>query len=220
MLFLDEAPEFRINVLRALREPLEDGVVTISRAEGSVLLPADFQLILAANPCPCGRLGTKMREEGELSACFCSGDEIARHWRKLGGALLDRIELRVPMTNLLKDEGPHSQEAETSAKIALRVQRAVEIQRDRFKKLPCRRNARMGPALVNRFCSLESQAQQAFSRASEKLYLSGRAQHAALRLARTIADLEGSDTISPYHILEAVEHRRYGDDPYDLLKAL
>lgn len=227
-LFLDEAPEFRANVLRALREPLEDGVVTISRAEGSLRLPADFQLLLAANPCPCGRLGARsprpqgpgvaaVDAEGSAAACFCSGEEIARHWRRLGSALLDRVELRVPLLATSPLVLPLPSEEPSSA-VAARVLKAVETQRERLESFGHRRNARLPPALVDRFCALGHDATAAFTTAAERLALSGRACHAILRVARTIADLEGSEGIRSEHVLEAVQHRRYGDDPYDLLQ--
>ncbi|MDR2767939.1 MAG: YifB family Mg chelatase-like AAA ATPase [Treponema sp.] len=213
-LFLDEAPEFRINVLQSLREPLEDGVITISRAEGPLRLPADFQLILAANACPCGRLGTEQD-------CFCSPDEVRRYWRKFSGALLDRVELRAPALSQ-KFSRLNAGAAETSAAIRARVCAAVEIQRRRFaaggeSPRPCRRNAGMSPGQIEQFCPLGEEAEKTFRRAVLHLSLSGRAYHGILRVARTIADLEGSEMIGAEHILEAVQHRRLGDDPYDVL---
>jgi magnesium chelatase family protein len=267
VLFLDEAPEFRSPVLQALREPLEDQVVTISRAESSVRLPAAFQLVLATNPCPCGRLGIREAEippdtiplagdhdanhdtdrdvtlvevrdhqrdypQGEAFGCFCSPEEVNRYWRRIGSALLDRIELRVPVIapSLGEMTGPS---AETSAVIARRVTQAVEIQRKRLDQLcpdspgrassggtaleTARRNAHIPPGLVERCCPVSVRGEQALRVAISKLALSGRAYHGILRVARTIADLEGRDTIDTVHILEAVEHRRRGDDPYDVL---
>jgi magnesium chelatase family protein len=228
-LFLDEAPEFKVNVLQSLREPLEDRVITISRAENSVRLPADFQLLMAANPCPCGRLGIRhsalsVDKYGETdrtdytaasTGCYCSGDEIARYWRKFGGALLDRMELRVPVNtpDLTDLNRPPEESGEV---IAARVNRAVEIQRERFSGMNIRRNSGMDTRCIDRFCSLGGAALQAFTKAVEKLSVSGRAYHGILRVARTIADLEAADTISVEHITEAVQHRRQGDDPYDV----
>jgi magnesium chelatase family protein len=272
VLFLDEAPEFRAHVLQALREPLEDQVITISRAESSVRLPAAFQLIMAANPCPCGRLG--MRETdfppeeepgdprrpensrdpalvevwdhggGGAVSCFCSPEEVNRYWRRFGSALLDRIELRVPVVPPRLEEMTGAP-GESSAAIARRVARAVEIQRERLGRLfsgekagksgdpgdreaespetgsgppeQFRRNARLPAGLVESCCPLSGRGNLALKSAISKLALSGRAYHGILRLARTIADLEGRDTIDTVHILEAVEHRRRGDDPYDIL---
>jgi magnesium chelatase family protein len=209
VLFLDEAPEFRVNVLQALREPLEDRVITISRAEGPVRLPADFQLILAANPCPCGRFGIK-------SGCFCTPEEIHRYWRKFSGALLDRIELRVAV--LPPDTGRLGQDGEEPAEAAARrVLQAVLAQRERFKGTGIRRNAKMPEDFFRRCCALTPDARKALYLATEKLKLSARACHGGLRVARTIADLEGNETIKSGHILEAIQHRRLGDDPYDIL---
>jgi magnesium chelatase family protein len=211
VLFLDEAPEFRVNVLQALREPLEDRVITISRAEGPVRLPADFQVLLAANACPCGRLGVRGG-----AACFCGSDEITRYWRKFGGALLDRVEIRAallpPEIGALGGAGE-----EESAVIRGRVERAVEIQRARFAKAGVRRNARLPAGMIEAACPLTDRGAAAFRQALSKLGFSGRAFHSVLRVARTIADLEGRDTIDTPQILEAVQHRRLGDDPYDIL---
>ncbi|MDR3338137.1 MAG: YifB family Mg chelatase-like AAA ATPase [Treponema sp.] len=243
VLFLDEAPEFRANVLQALREPLEDRVITISRAEGPVKLPADFQLLLAANACPCGRFGIRggnaVGEGGDFAnpyfasdrsqapsiehdtkyhagaGCFCTPEEIHRYWRKFSGALLDRVELRVavmpPETEQLEGEAEGS--AEDTAR---RVLSAVLIQRERFKDRGIRRNARMSPDMVEQFCPLTKDAHRALHTAAEKLSLSGRAFHGCLRVARTIADLETAEIIQSVHILEAVQHRRLGEDPYDI----
>jgi magnesium chelatase family protein len=215
-LFLDEAPEFRTPVLQSLREPLEDRVITIVRAEGPMKLPADFQLILAANACPCGKLGAAFPGNSAESGCFCSFEEIHRYWRKLGSALLDRIELRVPV----KSPGvlaPAEEKEERSDEIRRRVVAAAEIQRNRFKGTGTRRNAGMIPGQIDTFCLLADKAGEAFNLAATRLGLSGRACHGVLKIARTIADLEGKDSINTVHILEAVQHRRYGDDPYDIL---
>jgi magnesium chelatase family protein len=239
VLFLDEAPEFKVNVLQALREPLEDRVVTIARAEGPVKLPADFQLILAANACPCGKLGSRnpaawdraedvesgpcgqggaRRQNGEQDwsggNCFCSPEEIYRYWRKFGGALLDRIELR---TAVPPPDFGGAAKSESSRAVAARVAKAVAIQRRRFAGSLCRRNARMQSGHIGRFCTLSEAAGQAFRKAAEHLALSGRGCHGVLKTARTIADLEGEETIGADHILEAVSFRRQGDDPYDIL---
>jgi magnesium chelatase family protein len=218
-LFLDEAPEFRGNVLQALREPLEDRVISISRAEGSVRLPADFQLILTANPCPCGKLG--MTGHNSDAMCFCSPEEIHRYWRKLGGALLDRVELRV---RVKQSDTPltGSNAEEPSAAVAERTLRAVEIQRRRFQDngsggAAIRRNAAMTPPFIDRYCAVSGEAERALNAAEQKLGFSGRAIHGVLRTARTIADIEGCDSIKPVHILEAIQHRRLGDDPYDVM---
>jgi magnesium chelatase family protein len=232
VLFLDEAPEFKANVLQALREPLEDRIITIVRAEGPVKLPADFQLIMAANACPCGRLGTSAGIQGDSSwgdspandfsstgSCLCSPEEIRRYWKKFGGALLDRIEIRVPVLNTLQPD----RKAEPSAVIRQRVMQAVEMQRRRFASANsalsgCRRNASMSPAQITAYCPLSGAADRAFRKAAERLAFSGRAYYGILKVARTIADLENKESIEAEHILEAVQHRRLGDDPYDIFE--
>jgi magnesium chelatase family protein len=213
VLFLDEAPEFKVNVLQALREPLEDKVITISRAEGSVRLPADFQLIMAANPCPCGKLGAKFGSNG--ASCMCSPEEIHRYWRKFGGALLDRMELRIAV-NVPDAALMSKNDEDSSSVVAARVACAVEMQTLRFKGLGIRRNAGMSAGVLEQLCPLSEAADAAFRKAVDKLGFSGRAYHGTLRVARTIADLEGKDIIECEHILEAVRHRRAGDDPYDV----
>jgi len=233
VLFLDEAPEFRINVLQALREPLEDRVISISRAEGPMRLPAEFQMILAANACPCGRLGIRHNDNGmdgchEMQTCLCSPEEISRYWRKFGGALLDRIEIRVavipPSVNEIGISNSGSVACgggvggeEHSADIAMRVKTAVEIQQSRYKGMGIRRNALIPAGKIETFCVMDQQARDAFHKALAYLGLSGRAYHGILRVARTIADLDGKETIGTVHILEAVQHRRYGEDPYEIV---
>jgi len=227
-LFLDEAPEFRSPVLQSLREPLEDKVITIVRAESNHKLPADFQLILTANSCPCGRLGAVLPsgiypDGGEAenacqvdNGCLCSPDEIRRYWKKLGGALLDRIDLRIPVRapGVLK---PAGEGGERSEEIRRRVIEAVEMQRERFKGSNIRRNSRMLPGQIDKYCQMTKRAEDAFVLAAAKLGLSGRACHGILKISRTIADLEKKDAIDAVHILEAIQHRRFGDDPYDIL---
>ncbi|MCL2759960.1 MAG: YifB family Mg chelatase-like AAA ATPase [Treponema sp.] len=219
VLFLDEAPEFRINVLQALREPLEDRVISIVRADGPVRLPAEFQLLLTANSCRCGRLG--MRDTD--ATCMCSSQEINRYWRKFGGALLDRVEIRTAiLPPKIVEMGRYNPAGdkdnnESSADIACRVKAAVEIQQHRFKGTGIRRNALLPAGKTAELCPMSEKAEKAFHAAIAKLGLSGRAYHGILRVARTIADLEGKDTIETEHILEAVHHRRLGEDPYDIL---
>jgi magnesium chelatase family protein len=158
------------------------------------------------------------------SGCFCSSDEIRRYWKKLRGALLDRIEIRVPVSSpgVLASFGERE---ESSAGIRKRVQKAIEIQKERFKDsslafgCELRRNARMSPGQIEKFCRMTERAKEAFALASAKLGLSGRACHGILKCARTIADLDGRDSLDTVQILEAVQHRRFGDEPYDILSA-
>ncbi|MCL2213840.1 MAG: YifB family Mg chelatase-like AAA ATPase [Treponema sp.] len=220
ILFLDEAPEFRINVLQALREPLEDRVISIARADGFLRFPAEFQLLLAANSCRCGKLG--MSENSGV--CLCSPEEINRYWRKFGGALLDRIEIRAAvlppkieeMSGKLSSGGRENAVSE-SAIIAARVKKAIEIQRRRFKGTGIRRNAMIPANRASSMCPMSERAENAYNTAVSRLGLSGRAYHGILRTARTIADLECKDVIETEHILEAIQHRRLGDDPWDII---
>jgi len=218
VLFLDEAPEFRINVLQALREPLEDRVISISRAEGPVRLPAEFQMLMAANACPCGRLGIRETD----NVCFCSPEEVNRYWRKFSGALLDRVEIRVAVLPPKVQEmnaaiGRSAKSEEKSAVIMQRVKAAVEIQRLRFKGTEIRRNALLPAGKTASLCPLSEKAESVLNTAISKMGLSGRAFHGILRVARTIADLEGREVIETEHILEAIQHRRLGEDPWEIL---
>ena len=215
VLFLDEAPEFKTNVLQALREPLEDKVISIARADGVVRLPAEFQLLLAANACPCGRLGMNHGENDYSFGCLCSPQEINGYWKKFGGALLDRIELRAavipPATNSISGRSNE----ECSAEIAKRVNAAVLIQQQRCKSI--RRNALIPAGKIEKLCPMSEGAQSECNKAAAFFGFSGRAYHGVLRVARTIADLDGKEIIESNHVLEAVEHRRYGEDPYEIV---
>ena len=206
-------------MLQALREPLEDRVISIVRADGPVQLPAEFQLILSANSCRCGRLGVQDID----NPCLCSQDEVNRYWRKFGGALLDRVEIRVAVLPpkiqemSMKTKTQIDKHEEKSSIIASRVKIAAQIQNKRFKETGIRRNALIPAGKIAFMCPMNEKAENAFHTAISKLGLSGRAYHGILRVARTIADLEGKEVIETEHILEAVYHRRLGDDPWDIL---
>ncbi len=204
VLFLDEAAEFRSDVLQSLREPIEEGRVRLVRAKASANFPADFQLILAANPCPCGALGRPGK------ACLCSMQELQHYRRKIGGPLLDRIDIRVPVMPVPPGAilGPPG---ESSAVIRSRVESAVRVQRERFRGLGIGRNSRLGPESVTSSCALGPSASRAFERAMDRLGLSSRACHSILKIARTIADLAGEEAIGEEQVLEAVQHRRFGE---------
>ncbi|MBN2551543.1 MAG: ATP-binding protein, partial [Spirochaetales bacterium] len=192
-------------LLQTLREPMEEGSITIARAGISMRFPARFQLVLAMNPCPCGNLGRKQ------ATCFCSALEISRYWRKLGGALLDRVDLRVPLEPVRFEDLADEQAAERggSAAVAGRVEAAIRIQRQRYQGLSFSRNAHIPPGLIDRFCALDAGCRNVMRDAAERLSLSSRAFHSILRVARSIADLDASERIGRQHILEAVQHRRY-----------
>ncbi|PKL23379.1 MAG: magnesium chelatase [Spirochaetae bacterium HGW-Spirochaetae-3] len=205
VLLLDEAAEFRADVLQSLREPLEEGRVTIARADRVVSYPSRFMLVLSCNPCPCGNLGRRG------AVCLCSPDEIRRYWKRLGGPLLDRIDIRVPV----KPAGPvelASGPGEPSSSIRSRVRKAREIQADRFSDTACKVNGRLTVSGIERFCALGDQARIAFVIKAEREGFSSRACHSTLKVARTIADLEGASNIEVRHLDEAFSLRKYGDD--------
>ncbi|MBN1699124.1 MAG: YifB family Mg chelatase-like AAA ATPase [Spirochaetales bacterium] len=207
ILFLDEAPEFRKDLLQALREPIEEERITIARAESNVRFPASFQLVLAANPCPCGNLGRKEK------VCLCSTQEVYRYWKKLGGALLDRIDIRVPLSpvsseELVGDGGPDGGE------VRRRVEAAVSRQHERFKGHGFSRNSRIPPGYLDKFCPLDRLSRGLLIDSMKKISLSSRAIHSIIKIARTVSDLEGSERIGEEHILEAIQHRRYGDGDF------
>ncbi len=201
VLFLDELPEFGQNVLEVMRQPLEDKIVTISRAQGTVTFPANFMLVAAMNPCPCGYASDPVRE------CTCSSGAIAKYQRRLSGPLLDRIDIHVEVPRVDYEKLADRRDAERSATIRARVQAAREIQARRFAgtKLTC--NAEMGPAEVRLFCEVEAGGQGLLKAAMQQLQLSARAFHRILKLARTIADLAGAETIGVNHLAEAIQYR-------------
>lgn len=207
VLFLDEAPEFRSDILQALREPAEEGRISIARAETTVSFPARFQLVLAANPCPCGALG---RPGG---VCLCSVQDLRRYWRKLGGPLLDRVDIRVPVKpSTFRDLVGRE---ETSGTVRRRVEEARRVQASRYANLEFDLNGRIPAGSMERFCRVDPPTSEFLDRQAEALGLSSRALHSILRVARTIADLEGSPELFLRHVEEAVELRRYGDeDPF------
>jgi magnesium chelatase family protein len=204
VLFLDETPEFGSSLLQGMREPLENRKISIARAGHSYWYPADFQLVMAANPCSCGNLGK------DSSACVCSINEIHRYWKRIGGALLDRIDMRVPV----KPVDPSyllTGESESSQSIKLRVEAAVIMQEERFVSENFSRNARIPAGSVKKYCKLDDETRAIFIETVSKLSLSSRACHSVLKIARTIADLNGCEHIERDNFLEAVYYRRYGD---------
>jgi magnesium chelatase family protein len=201
VLFLDELPEFGQNVLEVLRQPLEDKFVTISRAQGSVTFPANFMLIAAMNPCPCGYYSDPTRE------CVCSPGTIARYQKRLSGPLLDRIDIHVEVPRVDYEKLAGRAEAERSTDVRARVCAARERQGKRFAGTTLIANADMGPADIRKYCDLEPAAQNLLKAASQQLQLSARAYHRTLKLARTIADLADAETIAPAHLAEAIQYR-------------
>jgi len=201
VLFLDEFPEYSHMALESLRQPIEDKVVTISRAQGSVTFPANFMLVAAMNPCPCGYYGDPRHE------CTCTPSAIARYQKRISGPLLDRIDLfiEVPEVEYEKLVGP--EDGESSRELRKRVGASREVQRARFQGTPYVCNVEIGPAEVWEFCQVEDSARGLLQAAMHQLALSARGFHHVLKVARTIADLAGSETIGIAHLAEALQYR-------------
>lgn len=201
VLFLDEFPEFEREVLEVLRQPLEDAQVTISRAHSTITYPAQFMLVAAMNPCPCGNYLDPVKK------CICPPYRVKNYWGKLSGPLLDRIDLHIEVPRLKQEELSGQPEGERSNLIRERVTRARSSQQARFKGTEVHCNARMTPKQMKAFCQLDLEAENLLKSAILHLRLSGRAYDRILKVSRTIADLEGTDTIQARHIAEATQYR-------------
>ncbi|UCD08262.1 MAG: YifB family Mg chelatase-like AAA ATPase [Dehalococcoidales bacterium] len=201
VLFLDELPEFGHALLETLRQPLEDKVVTISRAQGSVSFPANFMLVGAMNPCPCGYFGDPLRQ------CTCPPSVVSRYQRRISGPFIDRVDIFVEVPHIEYEKLSDDRLGEESSKVQERVIAASEIQRRRFNGTKLTSNSEMTPAEVREFCQVEDAAQSLLKSAMKQLYLSARAFHRILKLARTIADLENTDIIKAHHVAEAIQYR-------------
>ncbi|MGN1078394.1 MAG: YifB family Mg chelatase-like AAA ATPase [Candidatus Gallimonas sp.] len=203
VLFLDELPEYKRSTLEALRQPLEDGVITVSRAGGTVAYPARFMLCASMNPCPCGNYGSK-----DL-VCTCTPAEIRRYRRKVSGPLLDRIDLQVEVDNMSYDDLASKAQGEDSATVKKRVDEARRIQRNRFAESAISTNAEMGEREITEYCSLSKEGDRILRDAFERMKLSARARARIVKVARTIADLDASENVLPKHVYEAVSYRIY-----------
>lgn len=201
VLFLDEFAEFGHATLEVLRQPLEDRVVTISRAQGSITFPANFMLVGAMNPCPCGYYGDPFKE------CTCSAGMVLRYQKRISGPLLDRIDIFVDVPRVDYEKLTDDRRGEASEKIRTRVKVARNIQRERFEGMGLACNAEMTPVEVREYCRVETSAQSLLRTAMKQLYLSARAFHRVLKLARTIADMEGAPIIGASHVAEALQYR-------------
>jgi len=201
ILFLDELPEFGHALLETLRQPLEDKVVTISRAQGSVSFPANFMLVGAMNPCPCGYYGDPLRQ------CTCSPSVVSRYQRRISGPFIDRVDIFVEVPHIEYEKLSDDRLGEKSEKVQERVMAASKIQRRRFSGTKLTSNSEMTPAEVREFCKVEDAGQSLLKSAMKQLYLSARAFHRILKLARTIADLEDADIIKAHHVAEAIQYR-------------
>ena len=203
VLFLDELPEFRSDVLEVLRQPLEDGEVTVSRVSGSVSFPSHFMLVCAMNPCKCGWYGHPS------GRCRCSEADIRRYQGRISGPLLDRIDIITEVPSLEFDELKRRAPAESSAEIKKRVDAARAIQRRRFSSSVTTCNARMDSRELRSFCVLDAESEELMRGAFEAMGLSARSYDRILRVARTIADLDGSEEIRSDHLAEAIQYRSY-----------
>lgn len=199
ILFLDEFPEFPRNVLEALRQPLEDGIVTVSRASGSFTFPAKFTLVAAQNPCPCGYYGDAAKK------CQCSAAQIFKYQKKVSGPLLDRIDLHVEVPRLPYEKMAALEETETSGAIKARVQKARLAQQKRFNS--SKTNSEMNLVEIRQYCRLGNQEQELVGQSMKKYNFSGRSLHRILKVARTIADLSGQPEITAGHLAEALQYR-------------
>jgi len=201
ILFLDELTEFKRDVLEFLRQPLEDGFVTISRTRQSVMFPAQFTLVASTNPCPCGYFGDT------IQACTCSPRQRENYWAKLSGPLMDRIDLQVAVNRLKPEEITQQPMGEESDAVRQRVEQARARARARFKAEPIRANAEMQSRHIRRWCQLDDRSRQLLEGAIRKLGLSARATDRILKVSRTIADLAGDEALQAQHVAEAVQYR-------------
>ena len=203
VLFLDELPEFRSDVLEVLRQPLEDGTVTVSRVAGAVTFPSRFMLVCAMNPCKCGWYGHPS------GRCRCSPNEVRRYQSRISGPLLDRIDIIVEVPALEYEELRRKNPAESSADIRQRVNEARNLQRTRFSGDETMCNAHMGTKELRQFCSLSPEGEELMRDAFDTMGLSARSHDRILRVARTIADLDGAEQIGVEHIAEAIQYRSF-----------
>ena len=201
VLFLDELPEFHRNCLEALRQPLEDGFIRVSRVKKSFVFPASFMLVSAMNPCPCGYYTDPKK------SCSCNSTKIQHYMGKISGPLLDRIDIHIELPSVKYKELSDSKDAEPSSAIKARVEKARAIQRERFKADGIFYNARMNTKLIKKHCALHEEAQELLKMAMTELGLSARVYDKILKVSRTIADLAESEAILAEHISEAVQHR-------------
>ena len=204
VLFLDELPEFDKSTLEALRQPLEDGFVTITRAAGTLTLPSRFMLVCAMNPCKCGWYGHPS------GRCTCSENQVEQYMRRISGPLLDRIDMYIEVPSVEYEAIRRKDTPESSAVIRQRVNAAREVQKQRFAGTEVSCNAYMTPAMIGRYCQLDDAGERLMQGAFDRLGLTGRSHDRILRMARTIADLEGSERIEAPHLAEAIQFRSSG----------
>ena len=203
VLFLDELPEFKKSVLEVLRQPLEDEVVTISRATQSLEFPAKFMLVASMNPCPCGYFGSNVQGH----TCNCAIAAIQRYRSRISGPLLDRIDIHIEVPAVKYDELSSMPTGEKSVDIRKRINNSRDLQLDRFKQEKIFSNSQMNPKQIRKYCQLEADSKDILKQAMDKMGLSARAYDRILKVSRTIADLDGTNSIKVQHISEAVQYR-------------
>lgn len=201
VLFLDELPEFKKNALEALRQPLEDGTITITRSSVTASFPAKFMLVAAMNPCPCGYFGDRVH------TCRCSSQQIRQYQSKISGPLLDRIDLHIEVPSVKYRALSDKETGESSLEVRTRVNKARDLQKQRFGSNGVLCNARMTEKQIRKFCEIDEEAHKLIEMAIEKLGLSARAVNRILKVSRTIADLENNESIKTSHVAEAIQYR-------------
>ena len=201
MLFLDELPEFGRDALEVLRQPLEDGQVTVSRVAGSVTYPSRFMLVCAMNPCRCGWYGHPS------GRCTCSPQQVEQYMRRISGPLLDRIDMHIDVPSVEYEAMRRKEQPESSADVRARVNAAREVQKKRYAGTDVSCNAYMTPAMIGQYCALDAAGEKLMQGAFDRLGLTGRSHDRILRMARTIADLEGAESIEAAHLAEAIQYR-------------
>jgi len=210
VLFLDEFPEFPRHVLEALRQPMEDGIVSISRAAGTVQYPAKFMLVAAANPCPCGNYGSQTKR------CTCLPAVVSRYGKRISGPIIDRIDLVMPVASVTVDKltAAGTPPAESSASIRSRLQSARDRQSRRLKNTSIASNAEMSNRMVKEFCPLTADVQEFMRLAVGSLGLSARSYYRIIKVARTIADIAGDPDILKIHVAESLQYRAQEERPF------
>ena len=201
VLFLDELPEFKRDVMESLRQPLEDGKVTVSRVSGSLTYPSSIMLVAAMNPCPCGFYGHPTKQ------CTCSQNAVKKYLGKISGPLLDRLDIHVEVPPVDFSALSSDKCEETSAEIRERVNKARKIQTERYKGTNINCNARLTPSLIKKYCVLSDDAKKYLEMSFERLGMSARAYDRILKVSRTVADLEGSEIIEKNHVFTAISFR-------------
>lgn len=201
VLFLDELPEFQKNTLEVMRGPLEDGIVTISRVNATLTYPCDFMFVASMNPCPCGFYGSADKQ------CTCSPQMISKYMGKISGPLLDRIDIQIEVVPVKYNKLESEELVENSKDIKVRVDTARKIQHDRYISESIFSNSQLTPKLIEKYCKLDKKSKELLQIAFNKLGLSARAYGRILKVARTIADLDGENNIKQEHITEAIQYR-------------